>query len=82
MAGISEKAEVELELLTDIDMLLMVEKDIRGGICLAIHLHTKANNEHMKNYDPSKESRCLMYWDENNENNALTIDRQCIKSCL
>lgn len=79
MGGISEKAEVELELLTDIDMLLMVEKDIRGGICLVIHLHTKANNNYMKNYDPSKESRYLMYWDENN---ALTIDRQCIKSCL
>ena len=28
-----KKTEVKLELLTDIDMLLMVEKGIRGGIC-------------------------------------------------
>ena len=32
-----KKTEVKLELLTDIDMLLMVEKGIRGGICHAIH---------------------------------------------
>ena len=32
-----KKTEVKLELLTDIDMLLMVEKGIRGGICYTIH---------------------------------------------
>ena len=32
-----KKTEVKLELLTDADMLLMVEKGIRGGICHAIH---------------------------------------------
>ena len=32
-----KKTEVKLELLTDIDMLLMVEKGIRGGICHATH---------------------------------------------
>ena len=32
-----EKALVKLELLTDIDILLMVEKDIRGEICNSIH---------------------------------------------
>ena len=37
MASLFEKkARVELELLTDVDMLLMVEKGIRGGICHAI----------------------------------------------
>ena len=32
-----KKTEVKLELLTDIDMLLMVEKGIRGGICQSIY---------------------------------------------
>ena len=35
------KTAVELGLLTDIDMLLMVEEGIRGGICHAIHTHAK-----------------------------------------
>ena len=35
-------------------MLLMVEKDIRGGICQAIHWYASANNKYMKNYDKNK----------------------------
>ena len=50
------KTELELELLTEVDMLLMVEKGIRGGICHAIHRYAKANNKYMKNYDKNKES--------------------------
>ena len=46
-----KKTEVELELLTDIDMLLMVEKGIRRGICHAIHRYAKANSKYMKNDD-------------------------------
>ena len=51
-----KKTEVKLELLTENDMLLMVEKGIRGGICHAIHRYAKANNKYMKNYDINKES--------------------------
>ena len=40
-----KKTEVELELLTNVDMLLMVEKGIRGGICHAIHRYAKSNNK-------------------------------------
>ena len=47
-------------------MLLMVEKGIRGGICLSIYQYEKANNKYMKDYDKNKESSCLQNWDVNN----------------
>ena len=47
-------------------MLLIVEKEIRGGICHAIHRYAKANNKYMKDYDKNKESSYLKYWDVNN----------------
>ena len=53
--------KVKLELLPDIDMLLMVENDIRGGICTAIYWYAKANNKYMKDYDKNKESSYLKY---------------------
>ena len=46
-----KKTEVKSEWLTKIDMLLMAEKGIRGGICHAIHRYAKANNKYLKNYD-------------------------------
>ena len=61
-----KKTEVELELLTDIDMLLIVEKAIRGGMYQAIYWYPKANNKYMKNYDENIESSYLMYLDANN----------------
>ena len=61
-----KKTEVKLELLTDNNMLLMIEKRIRGGICHAINRYAKANNKYMKHYDKNKESSYLMYLDANN----------------
>ena len=58
--------KLELELLTDIDMLLMVEKGNRGGICQAIHRHAKASNKYMKNYNKNVISSYLMYINANN----------------
>ena len=51
MGTLFKKKRVKLELLTDIDMLLLVENGIRGGICHAIHRYAKANNKYMMNYD-------------------------------
>ena len=61
-----KRAKVELELFTDIDMLLTVEKGIRRGICHSNNRCTDANNKYMKDYDKNKESSYLKYWDINN----------------
>ena len=61
-----KKTRVKLGLLLDIDMLLILEKGIRGGIFNSIHKHAKANNKYMKNYDKGKESSYLEYLDANN----------------
>ena len=51
-----KKTEVRLDLLTDINLLLTVEKGIREGICHSIYSYTKANNKYMNDYDKNKES--------------------------
>ena len=66
MASMSKKTSVKLELLTDYDMLLMVEEGIRGGICHAIHRYAKANNKYMNNYDKNEECSYIQYLDANN----------------
>ena len=60
-----KKTDVKLELLTDVDMLLMVEKGIRGEICHAIYRYAKVNNKYMKNYNKDKEESFLQYLDAN-----------------
>ena len=54
----------------------MVEKDIRDGICHAIHRYAKANNKYMKNYDKKIILSYLMYLD------TICTDWQCLKTFL
>ena len=54
-----KKKKVKLDLLTDIDMLLMAEKNIRGRISHFIYRYAKSNNKYMKDYDKNKESSYL-----------------------
>ena len=61
-----DPAKVELELLTEIDVLLMVEKRTRGEICHSINRYAKATNKYLKDYDKDTQSSCLKYWDVNN----------------
>ena len=58
-----KKTKVKLDLLTDIDMLLMVEKGIRGGMCHSIYRYGKANKNNIKFFDKIKESPYIQYWD-------------------
>ena len=66
MASMSKKNKRKIELLTDYDMLLMLEEGIRGGICHSIHRYVKANNKYMKKYNKNEESSYIQYLDANN----------------
>ena len=57
---------VELELISDIDMHLFIEKRMRGGITYIAKRHSKANNEYTKDYDDDKESVLIIYLNTNN----------------
>ena len=61
-----KKTGIKLELLTETDMLLMIEKRIRGKLCHAIYSYAESNDKYMKDYDKNKESLHLMYLDANN----------------
>ena len=56
----------ELELISDTDMHFFIEKGMRQGISYIAKRHSKANNKYTKCYDSGKESKYVMYLDENN----------------
>ncbi|KAK3700421.1 hypothetical protein QZH41_004481 [Actinostola sp. cb2023] len=57
---------IRLELLTDVDMLLMVEKGIRGGVSMISKRYAQANNKYMKDYKKEEDSVFIKYLDANN----------------
>ena len=58
---------IKSELLTDLDMLLMFEWGIRGGIPQAVRKYALANNKYMGDrFNPNKDTIYLLYLDANN----------------
>ena len=60
--------KVILQLVHDKDMLNIIEKMERGGLCfVGSQRYVQANNKHMgQYYDPHKESNYIEYEDANN----------------
>ena len=58
--------KVKLELLTDIEMVLMVEKGIRGELTQVVKRHAVDNQKYLPGYDAAKKSVFLQYLDANN----------------
>ena len=61
-----KKTEVELELLKDMDMHLMIERGMRGGISMVSKRYAKANNPRVEGYDPIQLTNYITYLDANN----------------
>ena len=74
-----KKTNVELELLTDYDMLLMVEEGIREGIYHAVNIYARADNYYIKDYDKTKESSYIQHLDANNLYRAAISKKLPIK---
>lgn len=60
------KTGVQLELLSDLEIIRLIQKGIRGGICLCSARHAQANNKYMTNFDTSIPESFLIYIDCNN----------------
>ena len=61
-----KKTGVELELLTDLDMHLFIERGMRGGITMVGKRHAKANNPQVEGYNPAEPTNYITYLDANN----------------
>ena len=61
-----KRTGVDLELLMDMDMHLMIERGMRGGISMVSQRHAKANNPRVERYDPTQQTSYITYLDANN----------------
>ena len=58
--------KVNLQLIEDVDMYLMIESGLRGGISMISNKYAKANNPYLKNYNAEEPTSYIVYLDANN----------------
>ena len=61
-----KKTGAELELLTDMDMHLFIERGMKGGSSMVSKRYAKANNPRVEGYDPAQPTNYITYLDANN----------------
>ena len=61
-----KKTGVDLELLTDLDMHLFIERGMRGGISMASKRYAKANNPLVEGYNTAEPTNYITNLDANN----------------
>ena len=59
-AAMLRMAAVKLEIISDIDMHLFIEKGMRGGISYIVTSHSKANKKYVRSYDCNKKVSSLL----------------------
>lgn len=57
---------IQLELVSDLEIVKMIQSGIRGGLCMCSHRYAKANHKYMDSYDDSQPEKYIVYLDCNN----------------
>jgi len=75
-ASAMKYTNAKLDLITDLDMYLMAENNMRGGIATISHRYARANNPLVEGHDPSKPTSFILYADANNLYKCATAGRK------
>lgn len=57
------KTGVQLELVSDLAMVRMIQSGIRGGLCMCSHRYAKANHKNVSDYDATQPPCAIIYLD-------------------
>ena len=72
---------VQLELLINTDMVIMVDKGIRGEICHSVLRYVRANNKCMKKCWENNDFSYLIYLDKKNYMDKIMSQKQlCLRN--